>query len=219
MRSIRVLLVDDHALVREGIHALLQRHNDIDVVGEASDGREAIKKVGELDPDVIVMDLSMPSMGGIEATRQILRQKPATKIVVLSRHEDVNYARSLLEAGASGYVSKKAVSDELAAAIRTVYAGNMFLHPSVTKAVAEDYIQLLRFEHNEDPYQRLTQREREILHLLAEGYSNRQIAEQLYLASKTVINHRKNIMDKLGISSPVRLIKYAIEKGLVSDGL
>ena len=142
MKSIRVLLVDDHTLVREGIHALMERHNDIYIVGEASDGREAIEKANELDPDVIVMDLSMPSMGGIEASRQILRQKPAARIVVLSRHEDVSYARSLLKAGASGYVSKKAVSDEPAVAVRTVYAGEVYLHPSVTKTVAEDYVKL-----------------------------------------------------------------------------
>ena len=219
MKSIRVLLVDDHTLVREGIHALMERHNDIDIVGEASDGREAIEKTNELDPDVIVMDLSMPSMGGIEATRQILRQKPAARIVVLSRHEDVSYARSLLEAGASGYVSKKAVSDELALAIRTVYAGEVYLHPSVTKTVTDDYVQLLRFQQNEDPYESLTEREKEVLHLVAEGYSNRQIAAQLYLASKTVINYRKNIAVKLGINSPIRLIKYAIEKGLAGDCL
>ena len=219
MKSIRVLLVDDHTLVREGIHALMQRHNDIDIVGEASDGREAIEKTNELDPDVIVMDLSMPSMGGIEATRQILRQKPAARIVVLSRHEDVSYARSLLEAGALGYVSKKAVSDELAVAIRTVYAGEVYLHLSMTKAITEDYDQLLRFQQNEDPYESLTEREKEVLHLVAEGYSNRQIAAQLYLASKTVINYRKNIAVKLGINSPIRLIKYAIEKGLAGDCL
>ncbi|MDD5039230.1 MAG: response regulator transcription factor [Dehalococcoidales bacterium] len=219
MKNIRVMLVDDHTLVREGINALMQVHNDIDIVGEASNGREAIEKANELDPDVIVMDLSMPAMGGIEATRKILRQKSAARIVVLSRHEDVNYVRSLLEAGASGYVSKKAVSDDLATAIRTVYNGEVYLHPSVTKTVTEDYVQLLRFEQNEDPYERLTEREKEILHLLAEGYSSRQIADQLYLASKTVINHRKNIMVKLGINSPIRLLRYAIEKGLVDDSL
>jgi DNA-binding NarL/FixJ family response regulator len=219
MNNIRVLLVDDHTLVREGIHTLLQRYDDLEVVGEAGDGREAIEKTNELEPDVIVMDLSMPSMGGIEATRQILKQKNAARILVLSRHEDVSYIRSLLEAGASGYVSKKAVSDELAVAVRTVYAGQVYLHSSVAKTIAEDYVQLLRLEPNEDPYERLTEREKEILHLLAEGLSNRQIAEQLYLAPKTVFNHRKNIMFKLGINSPIRLMKYAIDKGLVDDHL
>jgi two-component system response regulator NreC len=219
MNSIRVLLVDDHTLVRQGIHALLQRHSDIDVVGEASDGREAIEKADVLEPDVIVMDVSMPSVGGIEATRQIIRQKPAAKVLVLSRHEDVSYVRSLLQAGASGYVSKKAVADELAVAIQTVYAGKVYLHSSVAKALTEDYVQLLRREQNDDPYERLTEREREILHLLAEGCSNRQMADQLYLAPKTIMNHKKNIMVKLGINSTIRLMKYAIDKGLVDDSL
>jgi two-component system response regulator NreC len=217
MKTIRVLLVDDHTLVREGIRSLMQNYDDIDVVGEAGDGKEAIEKVSELDPDVVVMDLTMPVMGGIEATRRIIKQKPAARILVLSRHEDVNYARSLLEAGASGYVSKKAVSNELAGAIRTVYAGEVYLQPSMARTITEDYVQLLKVEHVDDPFESLTEREKEILGLLAEGYSNRQIADQLYLAPKTVINHRKNIMVKLGISSPVRLIKYALEKGL-GDG-
>ncbi len=217
MRSVRVLLVDDHALVREGIRSLLQLHDDIDVVGEASDGREAIQKTRELDPDVVVMDISMPSMGGIEATRQIVKENPSTRVVVLSRHDNLSYVRSLLKAGASGYVPKKAVSTELAAAIRAVYAGDMFLHPSVAKVVAKDYIQLVQCEGKTDPYERLTEREREILVLLAEGYSSHQIADQLYLTVKTVLNHRRNIMDKLGVENPAQLIKYAIKIGLVGD--
>lgn len=217
MRSIRVLLVDDHALVREGIRSLLQLHSDIDVVGEASDGREAIQKTRESDPDVVVLDISMPSMGGIEATRQIVKENPSARIVVLSRHDNLSYARSLLEAGASGYVPKKAVSAELATAIRAVYAGEVFLYPSIAKAVTKDYVQLVQSQHKTDAYERLTEREREILMLIAEGYSSRQIADQLYLTVKTVLNHRRNIMDKLGIGNPAQLIKYAIKIGLVDD--
>ena len=217
MRSIRVLLVDDHALVREGIRSLLQLHSDIDVVGEAGDGREAIQKTRELDPDVVVMDISMPSMGGIEATRQILKENPIARIVVLSRHDNLSYARSLLEAGASGYLPKKAVSTELAAAIRAVYTGDVFLYPSIAKAVTKDYVQLVQFEHKTEPYERLTEREKEILKLMAEGYSSHQIADQLYVTVKTVLNHRRNIMEKLGVGNPVQLIKYAIKIGLADD--
>ncbi len=217
MRSIRVLLVDDHALVREGIRSLLQLYEDIEVVGEAGDGREAIQKTRELEPDIVVMDISMPSMGGVEATRQILKEKPAAKIVVLSRYDNLSYARSLLEAGALGYVPKKAVSTELAAAIRAVYNGDVFLHPSIAKGVAKDYVQLIRSEHKTEPYERLTDREKEILKLLAEGYSSHQIAERLYLTAKTVLNYRKNIMEKLSVENPAQLIKYAIKIGLADD--
>ena len=217
MRSIRVLLVDDHVLVREGIRSLLQLYEDIEVVGEAGDGREAIQKSRELEPDIIVMDISMPSMGGIEATRQILKEKPVTKIVVLSRYDNLSYARSLLEAGALGYVPKKAVSAELAVAIRAVYSGDVFLHPSIAKGVTKDYVQLIRSERETEPYERLTDREKEILKLLAEGYSSHQIAERLYLTAKTVVNYRKNIMEKLSLENLAQLIKYAIKIGLADN--
>lgn len=217
MRSIRVLLVDDHALVREGIRSLLQLYEDIEVVGEAGDGREAIQKTRELEPDIVVMDISMPSMGGVEATRQILKEKPVAKIVVLSRYDNLSYARSLLEAGALGYVPKKAVSTELAAAIRAVYNGDVFLHPSIAKGVTKDYVQLIQSERKTEPYERLTDREKEILKLLAEGYSSHQIAERLYLTAKTVLNYRKNIMEKLGVENPAQLIRYAIKMGLGDD--
>jgi DNA-binding NarL/FixJ family response regulator len=217
MRSIRVLLVDDHALVREGIRSLLQLYEDIVVVGEAGDGREAIQKTRELEPDIVVMDISMPSMGGMEATRQILKEKPATKIVVLSRYDNMSYVRSLLEAGALGYVPKKALSTELAAAIRAVYNGGVFLHPSIAKGVTKDYVQLIQSERKPEPYERLTDREKEMLKLLAEGYSSHQIAERLYLTAKTVLNYRKNIMEKLGVENPAQLIKYAIKIGLADN--
>jgi len=217
MRSIRVLLVDDHALVREGIRSLLQLQSDIDVVGEAGDGKEAIQKTRELKPDVVVMDISMPSMGGIEATRQIIKENPSARIVILSRYDNLSYARSLLEAGALGYVPKKAVSTELAAAIRAVYNGDVFLHPSIVKGVAKDYVQLIRSERKTEPYERLTDREKEILKLLAEGYSSHQIAERLYLTTKTVLNYRRNITEKLGVENPAQLIRYAIKMGLGDD--
>ncbi len=217
MRSIRILLVDDHALVREGIRSLLQLCGDIEVVGEAGDGQEAIQKTRELEPDIVVMDISMPSMGGLEATRLILKEKPASKVLVLSRYDNLSYVRSLLEAGALGYVPKKAVSTELAAAIRAVYNGDVFLHPSVVKAVTKDYVQLIQSEYKTEPYERLTDREKEILKLLAEGYATHQIAGRLCLTAKTVLNYRKTIMEKLGMENPAQLIKYALKIGLADD--
>ena len=219
LNSIRVLLVDDHALLREGIRSLLQLYLDIAVVGEANDGMEAVQRTRELTPDVVVMDISMPVMSGIEATRQILKEKPETKVVVLSRHDNLNYARSSLKAGAMGYVPKKAISGELASAIRVVYNGGVFLHPSIAKAVTEDYIHRVQLEPKTEPFERLTNRENDILRLLAEGYSSRQIADQLFLTIKTVLNHRRNIMEKLGINSPAQLITYAVKSGLVDTEL
>ncbi len=219
MSNIKVLLVDDHVLVREGVRALLEMNSDIQIIGEAGDGREAIDKALELKPDVIVMDISMPLMGGIEATRQILQENPTARIVVLTRHDDLSYARSLLKVGASGYVPKKAVSTELAAAIRAVNGGDMFLHPSVAKAVARDYVQLVQYEDKTEPYERLTDREKEIMKLLTEGHSSRKIADRLCITLKTALNHRRNIMEKLGIENPAQLIRYAVKLGLLDDDL
>ncbi len=217
MKKIKVLLVDDHALLREGIRSLLQLHNDIEVVGEAGDGEEAIQKTRELNPDIVVMDISMPTISGIEATRLILKEKPETKVVVLSRHDNLNYARSMLKAGALGYVPKKAISAELAEAIRAVQDGGVFLHHSIAKAVTEDYVQRVQLEPKAGLYEQLTEREKDILRLLAEGYSSRQIANRLYLATKTVFNHRRNMMEKLGIETPAQLVAYAIKMGIVDN--
>ena len=217
MKNIKVLLVDDHALVREGVRALLELHDDMEVVGEAGDGEEAIQRTAELSPDVVVMDVSMPSIGGMEATRRIVKENPAARVVVLTRHDNLGYARSLLEAGASGYVPKKAASTELATAIRAVYAEEVFLYPSIAKAIARDYIQLVQAEHKTDLYERLTAREREVMKLMTEGSSSRQIADRLCLAVKTVINHRRRIMEKLGVENTAQLIRYAVKLGL-ADG-
>ncbi len=215
--KIKVLLADDHTLVREGIRSLLQLNADIEVVGEASDGNIAIQKARELKPDVVVMDISMPSMSGVEATREIRKHNPEINIVVLSRHDNLLYARSLLEAGASAYVPKKAASTELASAIRAVYRGEVFLHPSVAKGVVQDYVRLLQSEPKTGPGQQLTDREKEILRLIAEGNSSHQIAAKLFLTAKTVLNYRNRIMSKLGVNNSAELIKCAIKIGLVDE--
>lgn len=215
MKKIKVLLVDDHALLREGIHSLLELHDDIQVVGEAGDGEEAIRKAVKLNPDIVVMDISMPTLSGIEATRMILKEKPGIKIVVLSRHDNLNYARSMLKAGALGYVPKKVISAELVEAIRAVNEGGVFLHHSIAKAVTEDYVQRVQLSPEDDLYEHLTEREKDILRLMAEGYTIHQIAERLSLASKTVFNHRRNLMEKLGTETPTQLAAYAMKIGLL----
>lgn len=215
--KIRVLLADDHTLVREGIRSLLQASQDIDVVGEASDGDIAVQKARELKPDVVVMDISMPTMSGVEATRQILKENPAIKVVILSRYDNLLYARSLLEAGASAYLPKKAVSTELASAIRAVQSGEVFLHPSIAKGVVQDYVRLVQSEQKTEPVEQLTDREREILRLIAEGCSSHQIAEKLFISVKTVLNYRNIMMNKLGFKNSAQLIKYAMKTGLIDE--
>lgn len=214
MDKIRVLLADDHALMREGIRALLALHSDIDVVGEATNGRDAVEMTQELTPDVVIMDISMPLMDGLEATRRIRKTFPNTKVIILTQHDNKEYFLSSVKAGASGCISKKAVSSELVSAIHAVYQGDSFLYPSVAKALIDDYLQQTSKEI--DPYERLTNREREVLQLVAEGRTNREIAELLHISMKTVLVNRTNIMEKLGIHNRTALVKYAIRKGLIS---
>ena len=214
MAKIRVLIADDHALMREGIRALLALHDDIEVVGEAADGREAVDKAHELEPDVVLMDIAMPIMDGLEASRRILKERPDTRILVLSQHVDREYVLSSIKAGATGFVSKKAVASELVAAINAVYRGDSVLHPSIAGVLIDDYRQRTRGET--DSYERLTPREREVLKLVAEGRSNREIADLLVLSAKTVLGHRMRLMEKLDIHNRAELIKYAIRKGLIT---
>jgi DNA-binding NarL/FixJ family response regulator len=217
MDNIRVIIVDDHAIMREGIAALLAIHDDIEIVGEAADGREALAVVSELSPDVVLLDISMPLMDGLEATRRIRKARPDTNVLILTQHEDKEYVLSAVKAGAAGCISKKAVSSELVSAIRAVYRGGSFLYPSVAKLLIEDYLQ--RTDGETDPYERLTDREREVLQLVAEGRTNQEIANLLVLSMKTVLGHRAKIMEKLDIHSRTDLVKYAIRKGLITiDG-
>lgn len=213
MDKIRVLVADDHAIMRDGIRALLSLSKDIEIVGEAGDGNEAIDKARELAPDVIIMDISMPGIDGLEASRRIKKQSPKTRILILTQHDDKQYVLSAVKAGASGYLPKRALGSELISAIRSIYRGESFLHPSVATAVIEDYRQQAT---EKDPYDTLTSREREVLKLLAEGQSTREIAAKLFISQKTVIGHRAKIMEKLDLHNRSELFKFAARKGLVS---
>jgi two-component system response regulator NreC len=214
MQKARVLLVDDHAILREGIKALLEKQENIEVVAEAANGREAISKVAQFHPDVVILDISMPLMDGLEATRQIKRESPDVKILVLTMHDDEEYFLQLLRAGASGYVTKKAVSRELLSAIEAVHRGESFFCPSMAKSLLSDYLRLTEnIEHMEQ--EDLTPREREIVKLIAEGYTNQQIAGLLHRSVKTIESHRSNILRKLGIHDSTGLVKYAVRKKLI----
>lgn len=213
MDRIRILVVDDHAIMRDGIRALLNLHDDIEVIGEASEGKEAVEKAQELMPDVVIMDIAMPGMDGLEATRRIRKKSPKMKVLVLTQHDNKEYILSVIKAGASGYVPKRALGSELVSAIRAVQQGDSFLYPSAATALIEDYLQQAK---EEEPYDQLTAREREILKLIAEGHTSREIADMLFLSLKTVLGHRAKIMEKLNLHNRAELIKYAMRKGLVS---
>lgn len=216
MSKIRLLLVDDHAILRAGLVKLLSEQGDLEVVGEASNGREAVQKVQELHPDIVLMDIGMPVMNGMEATRQIKKRGDAAKILILTMHDNEEYLFQVLQAGASGYVLKKAADSDLVNAIRVVHSGDCFLYPSAAKMVVEDYLEKLK--HGGEPatsYDSLTDREREILTLVAEGYTNREIAESLFISVKTVETHKAHIMEKLNLHKRAELVRYAIRKGLL----
>ncbi len=212
MDKIKVLIVDDHAVLRDGIRALLDVPEDIEMVGEASEGKDALEKTQELAPDVVLMDLMMPGMDGLEATRRLKKKAPKVKVLILSQHDNREYILSAIKAGAAGYVVKKALGLELVSAIRAVYSGFFYLHPSVTEPVVTEYLK----QAEEEPYDSLTAREREILKLIADGNTSREIADMLFISLKTVIGHRARIMEKLELHSSTELIKYAIRKGLIA---
>jgi DNA-binding NarL/FixJ family response regulator len=213
MNKLRVLLVDDHAILRDGLRALLALCDDIEVIGEAGDGQEAITSVQHFNPDVVVMDMAMPGMDGLEATRQIIKEHPQTRVLVLSQHDNERYILPVLRAGAMGYLLKSAVGEELVTAIRTVARGESYLHPSIARMVLQDY-QHPQPEVNEDNYG-LTQREKQVLKLVAEGRTSQEIAELLHLSKKTVMCHRANIYQKLGTHNRTDLIKCAVQLELV----
>jgi DNA-binding NarL/FixJ family response regulator len=215
--KIRILVVDDHTILRVGLRMMLNAQPDIEVIGEASDGNQAVSEAMRLVPDVILMDIAMPDCNGIEATRQVKRLQPETRILVLTMHENEEYLFQVLRAGASGYILKEAADTELITAIRTVSSGRFYLSPSAQSIMVGDYLQRVRSGEERDSYSALTEREREILKLVAEGYTNNQIAERLTISPKTVDTHRTHIMDKLNLHSRAELVKYAMRRGLLED--
>jgi RNA polymerase sigma factor (sigma-70 family) len=216
MGKIRVLVTDDHAIVRDGICALLALTADIEAIGVACNGREAVETVAKLSPDIVLMDIVMPIMDGLEATRRIRKQFPQVKVIVLTQYEDREYVLPVIEAGASGFLSKIAASSELTSAIRSVYRGDSFLSPSIARLLVDDYRQLAREGRNKDTLEELTAREREILKLLVEGRSTPEIARMLVISPKTVERHKTNLMAKLDIHNRLDLFKYALRKGIVT---
>ena len=216
MSKIRVFIADDHALVREGIIALLAHYDDIEVVGEASDGIEAIKRVSEVMPDVVLMDISMPKLGGLEATIEIKKTCPDVKIIVLTQYDDREYVSRFLKAGISGYLLKKAVGSEMINAIKAANRGECYLFSSIASEVVNGYLgRDVKTSAEESPYDKLTDREKQVLKLLAEGQSHKEIASDLNISAKTVITHQTNISQKLNIHSRTALVKYAISKGII----
>lgn len=213
---IRVFLADDHAILRDGIRALLHDESDMAVVGEADNGRWAVEQVKLLRPDVVLMDIGMPLLGGLEATRQIKRDCPATKVLILTMHENPEYIQQVLAAGASGYVLKHAAGHELVTAIRAVVGGGAFFSPDVAKTLADMYVDSLGGAPKHDPYDDLTAREREVLQLVAEGRTNHEAAAILGLSVKTVKTHRLHLMQKLDLHDRSELVRYAIHRGIVN---
>lgn len=207
--------MDDHAIVREGIKRILAEEPDIEVVGEAGDGLEAVEMAKKLKPDVAILDITMPALNGIEATRQIRSSLPNTHALTLTMHEDDTYVFQLLKAGAAGYVLKRAAATDLVQAVRAAQRGEAFLYPSVAKAVVGDYLKRLEEGEGKEMYDGLTEREKEILTLVADGATNQEIARKLFISIKTVQTHRAHIMEKLDLHDRTKLVRYAIRKGLI----
>jgi two-component system response regulator NreC len=216
MTPIKLLLVDDHEVIRTGLRMLLASQPDLTIVGEAASGLQALEAAGECQPDVVVMDITLPDISGIETTRRLKEKYPTISVVALTIHEDEQYFFEMLQAGAMGYVPKRAAPDDLIAAIRAANANEIYIYPSLAKALVKDYLGRTTPEADRTGLDGLTQREEEVLGLLAEGLSNDEIGERLFISKHTVARHRENLMRKLELHSRSELVKYAIRKGLIS---
>jgi DNA-binding NarL/FixJ family response regulator len=213
--TIKILLADDHKIVRDGLRTLVEKEPDMEVVGEAENGRKAVKLTRELSPDLVIMDVTMSDLNGIEAARQIHKETPDVKVIALSMHSDRRFVAGMLEAGASGYLLKDCAFEELTRAIKNVISNKIYLSPGITDVVVKDYLgKSTKASHS--AFSDLTNREREVLQLLAEGRSTKQIAESLHVSVKTIETHRRQIMEKLDIHSIAELTKYALREGLTS---
>ncbi len=216
MSTTRVLIADDHPLIRSGLRALLSRESEFEVVGEAADGYQALELVEQLKPDVVMLDVSMPRLNGIDVAQKITEKTPSTRIIIVSIHSDEGYVLRALKAGAKGYLLKASPEGDILNAVRAVAAGQAYLSPEISRLLVEEYVREMRFRGVEDSYDLLSIREKEILQLLASGATNRQVAEMIHVSVATVETHRTNVFQKLGIHSLPELILYAVRKGLLT---
>ncbi|NLC58797.1 MAG: response regulator transcription factor [Armatimonadetes bacterium] len=215
-QKIRLLLADDHAVFRSGLRLLLSEQPDMEVVGEAADGEEAIRKTKELNPDILLLDITMPGISGLEALDRIKKEHPQVKVVMLTMHDDESYMERIMTSGGSGYVVKKAADTEVIQAIRVVHQGGVYLHPTMTRALVNQLQRkTIAQERQSHLGNKLSEREREVLKLIAQGYTNKEIADMIFLSVKTVETHKAHIMDKLELRSRAELVRYALDNGLL----
>jgi two-component system response regulator NreC len=216
MTKIKILLADDHPIVRTGLRLLLNSEANVEIVGEAEDGQEVLEKVAQLSPDIILMDSTIPILNALEVTRQIGKRFPQVKVLVLAMYTNGNHIFQFLQVGVSGYLAKQASPTELLSGIQAIHRGNRFLSPTILETVIEEFVQQAKTLNLEDPYEQLTDREREVLQLIVEGFPNREIAKRLYISMTTVRVHRNNLIRKLNIDNVPELTMYAVRKGIIS---